>query len=210
MVMVIAMGLISCCLVMGVLVAFSIDTCDSSDHFFKQTVEKAPEKHVQRAYSLIICTPPSPFVERKDVLEAIEECNLALKLNPDYARAFAARASAYEMLNRREDALRDCDTAIRLDPENPHRYVQRSIYNGLSLNELNKAIELDPTECVFYSMRAGSKCLDRDLIGALFDYGKYIRLSKSKMRFESCVKECWYYLHSSRKEQLEPLEQVKG
>lgn len=50
--------------------------------------------------------------------EAIEDCDVALLLNPTYVKAYLRRSTAYERIENTEDALKDARKAYELDPSN--------------------------------------------------------------------------------------------
>jgi len=50
--------------------------------------------------------------------EAIKDADIALLLNPRYAKAYLRRSSAYEKTERTEEALRDTKRALELEPSN--------------------------------------------------------------------------------------------
>jgi len=50
--------------------------------------------------------------------DAIKDADVALLLNPRYAKAYIRRSSAYEKTERTEEALRDVKQALELEPSN--------------------------------------------------------------------------------------------
>lgn len=57
--------------------------------------------------------------------EAIEDCNIALLLNPKYVKALIRRMTAYEKTDRFEEALRDAKEALSMDPT--HKDIRRHV-----------------------------------------------------------------------------------
>jgi len=59
--------------------------------------------------------------------EAIEDCDVALLLNPRYAKAMIRRMTAYENTERTENALKDAKMALEQEPGNAstRKHVQR-------------------------------------------------------------------------------------
>lgn len=49
---------------------------------------------------------------------AIQDCDLAILLNPKYTKAYIRRMTAYEKTEQTEEALRDAKQALGLDPQN--------------------------------------------------------------------------------------------
>jgi len=50
--------------------------------------------------------------------EAIQDCEIAILLNPKYTKAYVRRMTAYEKTDQSEEALRDAKEALNLDPQN--------------------------------------------------------------------------------------------
>ena len=58
--------------------------------------------------------------------EAIEECNKAIELDPNYALAYFNRGAAYINKGQYDLAIADCNKAIELDPNNAKAYANRA------------------------------------------------------------------------------------
>ena len=58
--------------------------------------------------------------------KAIAEFTEAIRLNPEYAPAYAYRGGAWSMKGEYEKAVVDCTEAIRLDPKMPQPYSNRA------------------------------------------------------------------------------------
>ncbi|MBE2220700.1 MAG: tetratricopeptide repeat protein [Anaerolineae bacterium] len=82
--------------------------------------------------------------------KAIADYNQAIRLDPNYAWAYAGRGETYRWLEQYEQAIADFDRAIELEPEFVWALAHRGeMYRKLEENEkaladFNKAIELDP------------------------------------------------------------------
>ena len=59
--------------------------------------------------------------------EAIRDCDIAVLLNPRYTKAWMRRSNAYEKTERVDEALKDAQKALELDPSNvaTRKTVQR-------------------------------------------------------------------------------------
>jgi len=93
---------------------------------------KAGKLHDAReAYSEAIFLMPSASSQEKAILHAnraacwqrlgrwedvIEDCKVAIELDPSYLKAYCRRSAAYEAQNKWHDALEDLKKAIELDP----------------------------------------------------------------------------------------------
>ena len=72
---------------------------------------------------------------------AIDFFNKSIDLNPDNPGFYVQRASAYQMTDRVDDAIRDYETALRLRPD---YYLAMEYLAGLyeTRNEHSKALEV--------------------------------------------------------------------
>lgn len=50
--------------------------------------------------------------------DCVEDCTIAIMLNPKYVKAYLRRASAHEAMEQTEDALKDAKVALEIDPRN--------------------------------------------------------------------------------------------
>jgi tetratricopeptide (TPR) repeat protein len=50
--------------------------------------------------------------------ESIQDCDVAILLDPKYTKAFVRRSAAFESTERTDDALRDAKRALELEPSN--------------------------------------------------------------------------------------------
>ncbi|GAB9462563.1 hypothetical protein Gpo141_00000051 [Globisporangium polare] len=48
--------------------------------------------------------------------EAIDDCSQSIELSPNYVKALIRRAEAYEKLDKLDEALRDYDAVLKIDP----------------------------------------------------------------------------------------------
>lgn len=94
--------------------------------------------------------------------EAQAAFDSAIKLNPKYARAFAARGYFFGMIGRADQSLKDINTAIGLDPNDPTcwcelgiRYVNSSPkpLRQKAIEAFSKAIKLNPKFMMAYHYR---------------------------------------------------------
>jgi S1-C subfamily serine protease/regulator of sirC expression with transglutaminase-like and TPR domain len=114
-------------------------------------------------------------------IQAIAAYTEAIRLQPDYASAYFARASARAVRDP-QGALEDYNQAIRLNPNFYIAYVNRgSIHGGLgdyqaALTDYDQALRINPNLAFAYTWRGRSRLLLRDLRGALADFDQAIRL----------------------------------
>lgn len=65
------------------------------------------------------------FMVKKQYKEAVEECSVALKAQPEYVKALVRRAKAYENMGSYKDALRDIQKAVSLGNDDAKTVEQR-------------------------------------------------------------------------------------
>jgi TolB-like protein/Tfp pilus assembly protein PilF/tRNA A-37 threonylcarbamoyl transferase component Bud32 len=91
-----------------------------------------------------------------DFVDAEKEFKLAIELNPGYATAHHFYAYHLSILGRHEEAMREIEIARKLDPLSPRisanvglfLYFERQY--GQAIEELNKALEVDPNHFATY------------------------------------------------------------
>lgn len=92
-------------------------------------------------------------------LESIEAFNIAVEINPQYARAYSGRSGSYRRLGQHEQAIKDADMAIKLDPGFAGGYGNCGLAYASTgkyekaIQYYDKAIQLDPAEAKFFNYR---------------------------------------------------------
>uniref|UniRef100_A0A7S4RC79 Tetratricopeptide repeat protein 1 n=1 Tax=Ditylum brightwellii TaxID=49249 RepID=A0A7S4RC79_9STRA len=82
------------------------------------TFQPPPHEHAKQL-SVYHCNRAACLLhlqERND--EAINDCTIALLLNPTYVKALIRRMTAYENIDDTESALKDAQAALMIDPKN--------------------------------------------------------------------------------------------
>jgi tetratricopeptide (TPR) repeat protein len=91
---------------------------------------------------------------------AIEDCNSAIQLNPEYAGAYVNRGYVFRRLREYELAIEDFNRALQLYPEDIWAYASRSLaYSELheyqrAIEDCNSAIQLNPKYIWAYVCRS--------------------------------------------------------
>ncbi|HUO81707.1 MAG TPA: tetratricopeptide repeat protein [Gammaproteobacteria bacterium] len=82
--------------------------------------------------------------------EAVAAADAAVALDPDYAKAYAARGNIHRLLEQREQAIADYGKAIELDPQDAEAYHSRAAMHleteqyDDALADFTRAVERDP------------------------------------------------------------------
>lgn len=110
------------------------------------------------------------------------EMDRAIKLRPDYRRAYVARGAANYMQNRLGNGLYDMEQAINLDSRYAVAYVGKCFLlsemqrPGDAFGACDRAIELSPKLSIAYNTRGLVRLRMKDLSGAERDLRQAIEL----------------------------------
>ncbi len=100
------------------------------------------------------------FFDNMDYRDAIEQYTKAVKMDPDYDKAYIQRANAYARLNDYERAAVDYDRAIVFNEKDAELYYLSGYAyhqlgkNGVALSKLNQAIEKKRKYLEAYQVRS--------------------------------------------------------
>jgi tetratricopeptide (TPR) repeat protein len=149
------------------------------------------------------CERGKELAYRMQYDEAIKYLNKAIEKDPNQAKAYSARAYAYEGLGQHDKAIADCSKAIALDASDPEPYGTRMRAYGASrqmqagaadekavmhleemkvakttekyLGDINKSIQRDPQNGVHYIERANAYRGMQQFDKAIDDYTQAIK-----------------------------------
>ena len=106
----------------------------------------------------------------------------AIRLQPDYAKAFVGRSFVHLMRGDFGGAIQDCNEAIRINPDDGYPFNNRGDarykkgdLDG-ALKDYNEAIRLMPDSAYAFHGRGNLRRDEGDLSGAIEDYSEAIRL----------------------------------
>ncbi len=117
-----------------------------------------------------------------DADEQIRFFSEAIRLKPDYPKAFYNRGVVRGERRDLEGALQDYSEAIRLKPDYTNALFNRGIARGMKsdlegyIQDYNELIRLDPNDPDAFNNRGAARHSSGDLRGALEDYDEAIRL----------------------------------
>jgi protein O-mannosyl-transferase len=123
------------------------------------------------------------LVHQNELVQAGEDFNKAIELNPDYDKAYYNRGNNNLLLQNPEKALSDLSKAIELNPAYFQAYYNRgNIYNDKeeydkALADYSKAIELDPSGAKAFINRGMVYIVKRQYDNAIRDFDKAIDLN---------------------------------
>lgn len=121
--------------------------------------------------------------DENDDNKAIDNYNMAIKLNPEDAYAYLFRGYAYDNLKEYDKAIEDYSNAIKLNPEDEVAYRFRGIiYKYLqkydkAIEDFSKAIKLNSEYAAAYMSRGFAYSDLEEYDKAIEDYSKAIELN---------------------------------
>lgn len=123
------------------------------------------------------------YYASKDTQKALENCNIAVALEPQYAMAYFIRGTIFVKANNYMKAIVDYTKAIELDSQFALAYGNRGhVYNCLgdylkALADFTKTVELIPTDAQAYNNRGSAYKNLGDYAKAIIDFTKAIELN---------------------------------
>jgi len=114
--------------------------------------------------------------------EAIQDYDMSIQLNPNYADAYLKRGNAKYKLRSYSEAIQNYDLAIQLGCDCTEAYGNRgnakyelNDYLG-ALKDYDLVIQIDPNMALAYFFRGNTKRKLKDYAGAVLDYDLAIQL----------------------------------
>jgi tetratricopeptide (TPR) repeat protein len=138
-----ALGAVAVVAALGIATWRQTQVWRDSVTLFEHTVEATANNHFIR---LLLA---GEYVERNDFQRAEAMLKEALAEGASPVRVRVAMSALYDREHREEDALREIDAALALDPDNAHSLMNRGIYltklgrNAEAVAALQRAIALD-------------------------------------------------------------------
>ncbi|XP_074588567.1 protein PHOX1-like [Curcuma longa] len=85
---------------------------------YEKAIKLLPKNHIDVAYVRSNMAACYMQMNPEEYHQAINECNLALEVVPNYSKALVKRAKCFEALNRLDLACEDADLVLNLEPNN--------------------------------------------------------------------------------------------
>ncbi len=120
-------------------------------------------------------SPGSKWAYRWDLNSAEGDFSHAIRLNPNFAAAYASRAGIESIRGDADEAIKDYTSAIGLTPQDPNNYVQRARIEAAgrdfehALGDYEKVIKLQPDNRSAYRGRMRIREMQNDFTGALME-----------------------------------------
>lgn len=109
---------------------------------------------------------------------AVTQANLALRLDPQYARTYSARGGYYFALGQNDKALADYRRALELDPQNDGAYYNRGcLYLKTeeferAIKNFNRALKINPKFASAFYNRGVAHFRKGEFLWALADFDR--------------------------------------
>jgi tetratricopeptide (TPR) repeat protein len=113
--------------------------------------------------------------------QSLKAYSTAIALNPEFDLAYFNRANTRYLMIEYVNSLEDYSQIITIDgtttthKEDKKQTLEYTDYNDV-IEDLDKAIELNPTFAFAYYNRANVKCMTKDFTGAINDYTQSIEV----------------------------------
>jgi len=120
--------------------------------------------------------------DARDCDKALADCSAAIKLYPNYAKAYCIMGNANWIKGSREEAANDFDEALKLDPKDASIWFDRGLFylhkdNARTVTDMSEAIRLIPNYEQAYYDRADAYFDQQQYPEAIQDYTDAIRLN---------------------------------
>jgi tetratricopeptide (TPR) repeat protein len=137
-------------------------------------------------YELAILNLSMLEAQKGDLTTALDLVNRVIALNPDFQKAYFYKATIYKKMGENEKALIEYDLMEKQENLVSYEvFLNRAIAQKMSgdalsaLNDINKAIELEPENAVLYKIRGNIYILLNNHFAAIHDYTKAIALDNN-------------------------------
>ena len=150
--------------IMGIITFNRADVWQNSNTLWTDVIEtfpRTPYPRSNRANYLSILASKQANKKTADSLNrlALEDCNVAIEVQPNHAAGFEKRSLIYLGLGMPDSALADADALVKYAPNNKIGYdVRGTVYFGRkepqkAMENYNKCIEINPEDHRSYSNR---------------------------------------------------------
>jgi tetratricopeptide (TPR) repeat protein len=123
------------------------------------------------------------YFYKNNFQEALAQANLALKINPEYERAYNVRGSSYFALAKDDQALADFNRALEIEPKYEGAYynrgcvyLRRKQYEG-AISDLDRALKIKPIFASAFHNRGMAHMSQGEYLWALADFNRALEIN---------------------------------
>jgi len=124
------------------------------------------------------------MLSRNDLKGALKLLDISIKIDPVKGRSYFNRAIVHDQLNLKEEAIRDYDMALKMNPEltldvlrnRSVLFLETGKYEK-ALTDLDGLVKIDGKDFSNYYNRAFVKVMLKDMKGAVEDYRMVLKLN---------------------------------
>ncbi|KAF3887995.1 MULTISPECIES: serine protease [Nostocales] len=172
---------------------FALNRYEEARQALEKVVELKPDEFM--AYRGLC----SVLAELGNYAQAIKACDRAIKINPQPLQ-YILRGEIHRNMGDTQEAIKDFDTALNLQPDNPFAYRQQGVarsqegnYQG-ALADLNKAISLQSDNAYAYVERGVVYAQMGNRLAFVEDFNKALHLEPDSASIYSKRGLARYYL----------------
>jgi tetratricopeptide (TPR) repeat protein len=131
----------------------------------------------------------SQFLERRFVVEALDDFEAALRQDSDASAALSGRGRCRMIMGKEDEAVADFNAALRNDPDNTEAReyraavgMQRELYEQ-AIEEIGEIIKRKPTDAFYYYMRGVAHGKNGDLASAVAQVNRALEMQPGNPMF---------------------------
>jgi tetratricopeptide (TPR) repeat protein len=154
---------------------------------------------ITHAKASVLLSKAGVYGQKGDYRHAVQDATRSIKLEPS-AEAYYTRALAYHNMGRDEAAIRDCNAALAIAPDNENAlFVRASAHQGKmdyseAIQDFTNVLRLDPDRADVFFARGAAYYGAADFERAAGDFSRAIKLG--------LVDEVVFYLRSLANSEL--------
>ena len=132
------------------------------------------------------------YGQKGDYRHAVQDATRSIKLEPS-AEAYYTRALAYHNMGQDEVAIRDCNAALAVAPDNENAlFVRASAHQGKmdyseAIQDFTDVLRLDPDRADAFFARGVAYYSAADFERAADDFSRAIKLTRLCLRPTRCI-----------------------
>jgi len=151
----------------------------------------SPRKEPNLVLAIAHNNRANAYSEKGDYERAIRDYDLAIQLNPNYAKPYNNRGVVYQKKGEYDRAIKDFDEAIKLTPDYAYAFANRAETYQIkhdykrALQDYDNAIRIDPQLKPLWNGRCWTRAIIGQLQEALSDCNKAVGMQPDAATYDS-------------------------